>query len=181
MRRNLLHSVVCKINSVRGIRSDLTRISFNEPNAIMNSYCCIKLGVKPICITDSIIKYPFLKIWESANAISCLDLKVICSNETYLVLKFIPDFSEYNESEYSKIIIKNIEKLYNRISNYFNEVYEVILRKFPVKANEEKIEFTERAFKLILFQIKLKNFNSYEEITDKIIISILVDYFNSNL
>lgn len=181
MRKNLLYDSFTRLTSLRGIRSDLLELSFKDkPELLITNYNPIKIGIESFYENYSILRYPVVN-FSNYNNISCIDIQKIMNNDSNLILKFVPDFGIYKDSNYSEVIIDNIESIYNRVTYYFDEIYEAILSKYQIKAKEEKIEFSEKIFDLILFRIDLKRVNTYDEITDEMIVSILVDYFNSNI
>ncbi|WP_330112479.1 hypothetical protein VSU16_14930 (plasmid) [Cetobacterium somerae] len=182
MKKNLLLNTLVKITSIKGLRIDLTNIEFSgKPKLIKQYDTILNLKKKPILDVISIIRYPIFNLHNSYNNISLIKFNKIHTTESSVILKFIPDFGPYNNCGYNKIILDNIEKIYARTSNYFNDVYDAFLKKYTIKAKENRLEFSEKIFDLVLYRINLKKINTYDEITDEMIVSILIDYFNSNM
>lgn len=182
MKKNLLLNNLVKITSIKGLRIDLTNIEFSgKPKLIKQYDTILNLKKEPILDIVSIIRHPIFNLYNSYNNISVIKFNKIHSTESSLILKFIPDFEPYNNCGYNKIILDNIDKIYTRTSNYFNDVYNAFLKKYTIKAKENRLEFSEKIFDLVLYRINLKKINTYDEITDEMIVSILIDYFNSNM
>lgn len=182
MKKNLLLNTLVKITSIKGFRVDLTNIEFgNKPKLIKEYDTVLNLKESPILDIISIIRYPIFNLYNSYNNISLIELNKIHVTDSNMILKFIPDFWTYNDCGYNRVILDNIDNIYIRTSNYFNDVYDAFLNKYTIKAKESRLIFSEKIFDLVLYRINLNSINTYEDLTDEMIVSILVDYFNSNM
>lgn len=180
MLKKLLNRNKTFLKILNLLEVDESKITFTKkPNILQKAETFMRVKNYKITTTGSVLRYPVVLLSRTNVYIPVTKFEKLLVNSNINVMKFIPNTSKYQD--YSNLITSNLEYLYDSSYRYFTDVYTAFLNKLKIKAHEKHIEFNEDMFDLILFQINEMNLKTKEDITDELIINIIVDYIYSNL
>lgn len=180
IKKQLLNSYLFKIGTLSQLKSYTSKINFLSigKNIFKTNN---KIKSKNFILYDRTVtlRNPVKVLLDITNKINFKKIIPLYTTQNMMILKYKPDYSVFVDRGYSKLIEDNLEYLYDKFSNYYCRVYELFVKKYPLRSKESKIEFSEKMFDFLLFKLDMENHKELEEITDDEIVTLLVDYFTN--
>ena len=127
---------------------------------------------------SSVIRNPIIDIFNISGPIKELKLDSILEVFGYINYEFKLNKEDY--IDYSKLIYDNIDDLAKRIRYLFYFVKNYLINS-GADYLDETYMLTEEKFKFILTALDTEKYNSYQEITDRILIDEIIKYLRSNV
>lgn len=182
MRKPFLNSVTAKIREIELLNTANIPIHFIGR---AKEICSIK---GKICHKDGIIHSaivtlfnPIVLLENIRGNINLQSTELLATLNTFLSLQCVVDKARYDGEGYSSILMDNIDDLLVRSSGLYSAVKREFENRYSIKGKEPLPVFTEKEFDLILFRLNLNKYEKYEEITDKILINVIITGFKNRL
>lgn len=124
---------------------------------------------------------PIVSVATVKGKIRLQSTELLSSITTFLSLECVVDKARYIGEGYSTILMDNIDDLLKRCSGLYTATKREFEIRYVIKGKEPLPVFTEKEFDLILFRLNLNKYKEYEEITDKVLVNIIVTGFKNRL
>lgn len=127
---------------------------------------------------SSVIRNPIIDIFNISCPIKEMKLDSILEVFGYINYEFKLNKEDY--IDYGKLIYDNIDDLAKRIRYLFYFVKNYLINS-GADYLDETYMLTEEKFKFILMSIDSEKYESYQEITDRVLIDEIIKYLRSNV
>lgn len=179
MSQKILCNYKLKIEEISGIKKIFISICNNEiPKKIKKIKCNIFSKDRTINYYKKPINKKLTKLKNINTNIKLYSPSILNVATAVLNLSF-----GINKKDYifrKEFIYENIDDLYRRIPNLHNLVKKKIKDKYEIKSHEDTFKFNEKIFNLIITDLEL-NYNSYDELNDKVIVSSILKFLQDKI
>ena len=177
MKKKLLFNTRAKLETVDILCTIKTIIkTVEKPKDIISYKSEINFKDYLLLKRSSKITGPIKQVLSTSCKIVPTNIEYLLKTSSSVSLMFKLNKNKY---EFSKIIMDNIEDLYERIIKLHKITKKQFINKYGLSYMTDTYFLNENLFTTILSNIEAFNIRDYSEITDKLIITEIVKYFRS--